>query len=110
MTINELIAKMNQCVSENDNYNLEDILYELYDELEPLHFTYVTTINRNEYRWYILAENVYSVSIDGKKYYIGVWEVETLKSESMSVSDCECKLYFYEMEEYTTVSYQRKGE
>lgn len=105
---NELLEKLNKYFAENNIYSLDDLDEELYNELEKYNFCYVTTVDTDEHRWYILDENVYEVCIDGIKYYIGVWEVETLKSEAMSVSDCGVKLRFYEMEEYTTVSYRRK--
>lgn len=106
--VNELIEKLNKYCSENDIYDLDDLSEELNAELEQVKFHYVGTVDRDEHRWYVLAENVYSVYMDGENYYIGVWEVETLKSEYMSVSDCMCEIEFYEMEEYTTVSYRIK--
>ena len=108
---NELLEKLNKYCAKNDVYDLDYLSKELDNELNELkqyNFHYVATVDTDEHRWYVLAENVYEVCIDGIKYYIGVWEVETLKSEAMSVSDCGVKLRFYEMEEYTTVSYRRK--
>lgn len=101
---NELLEKLNKC----GIYSLDDLDEELDNELEKYNFRYVATVDTDEHRWYVRGENVYEVCIDGIKYYIGVWEVETLKSEEMTVSDCGIKLEFYEMEEYTTVSYRRK--
>lgn len=106
--LNELIEKLNKYCSENEIYDIDDMSKELRDELKAVGFEYVTTVDRDEHRWYVLAENVYSVIVDGEKHYLGVMEVETLKSECMSVSDCECEIKFYEMEQYTTVSYRRK--
>lgn len=108
--LNELIEKLNKYCSENEIYDIDDLSKKLWDELKEVGFKYVTTVDRYEHRWYVLAENVYSVIIDGEKHYLGVWEVDTLKSECMSVSDCECEIEFYEMEQFTTVSYRRKGE
>lgn len=112
MTITEFIEKLNRYCYENDVYSVDDFSYddELDDKLCSLRFSQVATVDTDEHRWYVLALNVYSVTIDGVKYFVGVWEVETLKSERMSVSDCENQLVFFEMEEYTTVSYRRKGE
>lgn len=108
MDFKELIEKLNKYCSENEIYDLEDIGGQMQQELDNVDFHYVTTVDRDEHRWYVLAENVYAVFIEGKNYYMGVWEVETLKSERMSISDCMCDIEFYEMEEYTTVSYRRK--
>lgn len=108
--LNKLIEKLNKYCSENEIYDIDDLSKKLWDELKDVGFKYVTTVDRYEHRWYVLAENVYSVIIDGEKHYLGVWEVDTLKSECMSVSDCECEIEFYEMEQFTTVSYRRKGE
>lgn len=108
--LNKLIEKLNKYCSENEIYDIDDLSKKLWDELKEVGFKYVTTVDRDEHRWYVLAENVYSVIIDGEKHYLGVWEVDTLKSECMSVSDCECEIKFYEMEQFTTVSYRRKGE
>lgn len=108
MTIQELINKLNTYCKDNDIYSMDDCDEEICDELKSLNFKYVASVDRDEHRWYILSENVYEVSIGNKTYYIGTWEVETLKSECMSVSDCGCRLNFFEMEQYTTVSYRRK--
>ena len=70
--------------------------------------SYVSCVGSDEHRWYVLGENVYKVTLDDKDYYVGVWEVETLKSEIMDISDCGNILKFYEMEQYTTVSYREK--
>lgn len=110
MTINELINKLNDYCKNYDICDIDNISKELYDELESLDFDFVQAVEYDEHRWYVLALNVYSVTIDGIKYYIGVWEVETIKSECMSISDCECKLKFFEMEQFTTVSYRIKEE
>lgn len=101
--ISELLEKLNRC----GIYHLDDLSEKLYNELEQYNFRYVATVDTDEHRWYVLAENVYEVCIDGIKYYIGVWEVDILKSEAMTTSDCGVKLKFYEMEECTTVSYRR---
>lgn len=106
--LNELIEKLNKYCSENNIYDIDDMSDEIWDELEQAKFQHVATVDHDEHRWYVLAENVYSVLIGGEKHYIGVWEVDTLKSECMSVEDCMCEIEFYEMEQFTTVSYRRK--
>lgn len=108
MKIQELIEDLNAYCKANDIYCIDDLGEELYQMLKNHRFKFVTTLGRDEHRWYVLDENVYELSIDGKTYYLGVWEVETIKSECMTVRDCECVLSFCEMEKYTTVSYRVK--
>lgn len=110
MNINELINKLNDYCKNNDICDIERMDKDIYTELKSLDFNFVQAVEYDEHRWYVLALNVYSVTIQGIKYYIGVWEVDTLKSERMSVSDCDCQLEFFEMEQYTTVSYRAKEE
>lgn len=110
MTVNELIEKLNRYCAENEVYDVEDIGGDMWEELKRLNFQSVTTVDSDEHRWYVLGLGVYSVTIDGAEFYIGTWEVETVKSERMSVSDCENLIKFFEMEKYATVSYHRKGE
>lgn len=109
MTIQELIDKLNTYCKDNDIYSLDDFDEEMDDELKNFKFEYITSVDRDEHRWYVLCNSVYKVSIDNNTYYIGTWEVETIKSECMSVSDCGCRLKFFEMEQYTTVSYRKKS-
>ncbi len=108
MTIQELISKLNEYCKNNNIFDLDCIDGEMAEELEKLKFEYVTSVARDEHRWYVLCNSVYKVSIDDQTYYIGTWEVETIKSECMSVSDCGSILKFFEMEQYSTVSYRRK--
>ena len=106
--IQELIELLNNYCTENKIGRVNDLDVEPSSELWKYELDYVKTVDTDEHRWYVLAEKVYRVCIDGKTYHLGTWEVETLKSEAMSVSDCGCVMKFYEMEEYTTVSYRRK--
>lgn len=106
--IKNLIEMLNNVCEENQIYDIDFLPEEIYEQLKEYDFKLVATLDRDEYRWHVLANNVYSVCIDGTMYFIGVWEVETLKSESMSISDCENILNFCEMEEFTTVSYRVK--
>ena len=108
--IKDLIKRLNKYCSENNVYSLDNLSLKLWNELERYKLEYIATVNTDEHRWHILAENVYRMCVDGTNYYLGVWEVETLKSEGMSISDCGHQLIFFEMEEYTTVSYRRKAD
>lgn len=64
----------------------------------------------DEHRWYIIDSNVYEIILDGEKYYFGIDEVGSLKSESMSRSDTCCEIYFYPIETYVTIGYRRVKE
>lgn len=109
MSIKEFVEKINAYCKEHGIYEVCDLENEdIYEDLQALNFHFITSVDSDEHRWYVLADNVYGVTIDGKDYYIGTWEVETLKSECMTVADCDCVLEFVEMEQYTTVSYRCK--
>lgn len=106
--VKELIEKLNKYFTENDVYSLDEVNQELEEELKKVGLKCIAKLDRDEHRWYTLSENVYRVHINGKNYYIGVWEVETIKSEMMDLEDCGVQLEFFEMEKYTTISYRRK--
>lgn len=100
LNIKEFIEKLNAHCEEEYIYSIDDIDNEYYKKLK-----WVAKLGTDEHRWYILEENVYEVNIDDVDYYLGVWEVGTLKSEAMSVSDCDVILEFYEMERYSKTTY-----
>ncbi len=102
MEIKEFIEKLNNYCEEEYIYDIDDI------DNFMVQLRYVDTLQRDEHRWYVLAENVYKVELNEQEYFLGVWEVETVKSEAMSVSDCDVILEFYEMERFSTVTYSYK--
>ena len=106
--VKDLIDRLNNYCFENNVYNIEDVVDEFDEELKNVNFKYICSVDYDEHRWYTLSKDVYSVYINGVNYYIGVWNVNTLKSESMTIEDCMNKIRFFEMEEYTTVSYREK--
>lgn len=109
MTVQELIDMLNTYCIKNSICSVSEELYvEMEDLLKSINFEYVASVDHDEHRCYVLSEDVYKISIDGRTYYIGTWEVATLKSKSISVSDCRYYIEFFEMEPYTTVSYRRK--
>lgn len=107
-SIDEFIDVMNQHLHSEEIYSLDDVSSEIDNLLKDVKFTYITSVDSDEHRWYVLTENVYGVEINGFEYYVGVWEVETIKSEAMTVEDCEHELTFVEMEKYPTYSYRDK--
>lgn len=106
MKIKEFIEKLNKYCEEEYIYDIDDI------DNCMVSLAYVDTIQRDEHRWYVLAENVYKIILDEEEYFLGVWEVETIKSQEMGLRDCDNLLKFYEMEQYSKVSYayRKKGE
>lgn len=107
-SIDEFIDVMNQHLHNEEIYSLDDVSSEINNLLEDVNFKFVTFVDSDEHRWYVLTKNVYSVEINGFEYYVGVWEVETIKNEVMTVEDCEHELTFVEMEKYPTYSYRDK--
>lgn len=108
--VKDLINRLNKYCAENAICDMEEDEFteEFDEELESINFHYICSVDYDEHRWYRLSQNVYGVCIDGKNYYIGVWEVDRLYSEAMTVYDCDHQLFFFEMEEYTTASYRVK--
>lgn len=107
-SIGEFIDVMNRYLHNEEVYSLDNVSTEINNLLEDVNFSFIQSMNFNEHRWYVLTKNVYSVEINGFEYYVGVWEIETIKSEAMTVRDCEHELTFVEMEKYPTYSYRDK--
>lgn len=107
-SIGEFIDVMNQYLHDEEVYSLDDTSIEIDNLLKDVNFKFITSVDSDEHRWYVLTKNVYSVEINGFEYYVGAWEVETIKSEAMTVSDCEYELTLVEMEKYPTYSYRDK--
>lgn len=106
MTVQEWLESTNKYCKEHkvyDIWNIPDNGYKI---------RYVDTVDTDEHRWYIDAFKVYSITLDDGEHFVGTWEIETLKSEAMSVSDCGSDhiLHFVEMEQVPSVSYIIKEE
>lgn len=102
----EFITKLKEEVKKN--YRMRDLIHEHYEEKEYKNIEFVETISTDEHRWYILEENVYKMKIDGKDYYFGVWEVGSLKSESMTAEDTYCNMEMFEVEKIVKETFRRK--
>lgn len=89
---------------------MDDLLDEHYGEEGYKDVEFVETLSTDEHRWYILEENVYKVKIDGEDYYFGVWEVGSLKSESMTAEDTGCEIEVFEVEKVTKETFKRKKD
>lgn len=89
---------------------MEDLLDEHYEEDGYKDIEFVETLSTDEHRWYILEENVYKAKVDGKDYYFGVWEVGSLKSETMSAEDTCVNIEIFEVEKITKETFKRKED
>lgn len=87
---------------------MEDFLDEHYNEEEYENIYFVETLSTDEYRWYILENNVYKIKVDSEDYYFGICEVGTLKSESMDVSDTYHKMEMFEVEKIVRETFRKK--
>ena len=87
---------------------MDDLLDEHYKEDGYKDIEFVETLSTDEHRWYILEENVYKVKVDGNDYYFGVWEVGSLKSESMTAEDTFFKIEVFEVEKIMKETFKRK--
>lgn len=106
MKITELINDLNEFCQENKVYYLEDKrLNDLWHSYNP---HYIQTLDWEEYRWFIIENEIYSFNFNDEIVYIGVWGVESIKSEQMDLEDCDMPLQFVEMEIYPTFSYRAK--
>ena len=66
----------------------------------------ITTLDREEHRWYVLGTVVFRVVDE----FFGVRGPVGLKSESMTLADVEYDCVAFEMVEVPSVTYKRKTE
>ena len=74
------------------------------DEIDFSDAVEVTTINRDEHRWYVMGTIVYKVGDE----FIGVNGPVSLKSESMGYDDVGETCEAFEVEAVPSVTYKRK--
>lgn len=74
------------------------------DEIDLDGITEITTIDRDERRWYTIATLVFQ-TVDG---YVGVRGPVSLKSENMGFDDTGVTCEAFEMEQVPSVTYKRK--
>ena len=89
-------------------YRMDDLLDEHYNEENYKNIEFVETLSTDEHRWYIVEENVYKLKTDEKDYFFGVYEVGTLKSESMEVEDTYHNMEMFEVEKILKETFRRK--
>ena len=87
---------------------MDDLLDEHYNEKIYENIDFVETLSTDEHRWYILEENVYKITTKNEEYYFGVWEVGSLKSESMTAEDTMFKMELFEVEKIVKETFRRK--
>jgi hypothetical protein len=78
--------------------------YEVEDMYSMDGVTEVTTLNRDEHRWYVLGTVVFKIGDE----FFGVHGPVSLKSESMGWDDVGMKCEAFEMEQVPSVTYKRK--
>lgn len=103
----EFIEKLKKEVKKY--YSMEELIDEHYEEEDYKNISFVETLSTDEHRWYILEENVYKVKINSIEYYFGIWEVGSLKSEGMSISDTGITMELFEVEKITRETFKRKS-
>lgn len=72
-------------------YSMEDLI----DDNEQLGIEFVEQIGSDEYRWFIIGDNVYKINLDGEDIYFGISEVVSLKSEQMTYGDTDFDLELF---------------
>ena len=89
-----------------DQINAAGILapHEVEDMDDADGVTEVTTLNRDEHRWYVLGTVVFKTGDE----FFGVRGPVSLKSESMGWDDVGAKCEAFEMEQVPSVTYKRK--
>ena len=88
-----------------DEINAANIYSPLWvdDEVDLGGVALVATIDRDEYRWYVVGTVVYQIGDE----FVGVRGPISLKSESMSFRDIEMVCEAFQMEAVPSVTYRR---
>lgn len=84
-------------------YDFEDADFSEFGEII---FGWKETINVEEHRWYTIDTNVYEVFKDGVSLgHLAIEHVGMLKSEAMTVYDCEKEVVAHNVKEIVKTSY-----
>ena len=108
---NEILEVLKQNVKTQTGYGLESILDNLSDELynkyfKDVDYKRIAVLDIVKHRWYETAVFVYKIY----DKYLGIKLVNSVFSEMSSYEDfCETP-EFFEMEEFTTISYRKKNK
>lgn len=74
------------------------------DEIDISDAKEITTVNRDEHRWYVLGTVVYQIGDE----FFGVRGPISLKSESMGYDDVGVDCEAFEMQAVPSITYKRK--
>jgi len=95
-TAKELVDQINSLSISSPHY--------LDDEIYMTGIKEITTIDRDEHRWYVIGTMVFKVGDE----FFGVCGPVSLKSESMTFDDTSESCEAFEMDEVQSVTYKRK--
>lgn len=101
----ELVKKLNGLKIEQHSYEWEE---DLPDDIYEEYFSNIDALDSeldvDKHRWYETSVSVYKIGDE----FLGVRSVTDVFSEQMGYRDCGHTLDFFEMEEFSTVSYRVK--
>lgn len=101
----ELIEKLNALQIEQCSYEwTEDLPEDIYNKYFADIDAEDLELYVDKHRWYETSVSVYKIGDE----FLGVESVTDVFSEQMGYSDCGHTLNFFEMEEFSTVSYKVK--
>ena len=96
-TIKNYINGLDKC------YDLEDVDFSKFGEIL---FSWRETINSEEHRWYVVDTDVYEVLKDFVSLgHLAIEHVGILKSEAMTLYDCDKKVVAHNVREIVKTSY-----
>jgi hypothetical protein len=98
------MSRVKQLIDEINNAKLTSP-HMIDDAIDMNGVVYLTTVDRDEHRWYTVGTFVLMVDNED---YLGVHGPISLKSESMGFDDCGFECTAFEMEQIQTVTYIRK--
>ena len=101
---NGLLKELNKNEIEQTSYWEDCIPKEIYKKYFDKYTLVTTGIDIDTHRWYETSTTV--IKIYGK--FLGIDHIAQVFSESMGFGDCGVNINFFEMEEFTTVSYRKK--
>lgn len=96
-TIKDYINGLDEC------YDLEDADFSKFGEIT---FSWKDGIDYDEHRWYTIYTDVYEVFKDGVSLgHLAIEHVGSLKSEAMTLSDCDEEVVAHNVKEIVKTSY-----
>jgi hypothetical protein len=101
----ELILKLNDLkITQTSSDWEEDVPEDIYNEyLDGAYTELAYDLDVDTHRWYETSITV----LDFSGFFIGVRYITNMFSESQDYEDCYHHLEFFEMEEFTKISYKK---